>query len=66
MKSDIAVGIGLGNHVDLAITQGDDLIIRHQYAQDLSVKINLGRCTKQRIDFIKECLDRLQVHARET
>jgi hypothetical protein len=65
MKSDVSVGIGLGNKVDLAITLGDDLIIRQEYGPGLSHRINLGRCTKQNIDSIKANLDRLRIHARD-
>ncbi len=63
MKNDVSLAITLGNQTDLAITLGNDLIIKQEYAPGLSHRINLGRCTKKRIEDLQEYLGRLKCHA---
>lgn len=65
------VGIGVSKDADFTIVgdENDSIsVLSRICAQTKSTngtfsRIDLGECTKKQINFLKECLDRLRVHA---
>jgi hypothetical protein len=65
MANDTLIEVTCGSNAMVAITRTKELTFRQEYAPNLYTRINLGRCTKQRIQQIQDNLERLKIHAIE-
>jgi hypothetical protein len=64
MRGDISMSVTTGvPDTYIALSNTNQLMVVHKYAPGLDHTILLGRCTARQIDALKDCLDRLKVHA---
>lgn len=62
----MTVAISIGDGVDLRLDHNDLLHLNVQQAGILiDIPLSNGKCSQARIDFIKECLDRIRTHCPE-
>ena len=63
--NDLTIYIGLGNNQSLGLNGQDEIVLLEAKQRVITNYIPLGKLTRKRIEFLKQILGELAVHAKE-